>query len=178
MPFKLSRFLNSLSDHTDKDTQERLMQNRVAYDNSSTSPQAVNWIGNLMEDLEAIVGVDSAKAVMEACGQQCIGLSVLEKAKRLQQESHDIEDLLEKLNNAHIGGGYFRREEDHIYASYERCYCGSVSKTRLPITTIYCQCSCGWYRKLFETILGKPVRVELVDSIIHGASTCQFIIHI
>jgi len=115
---------------------------------------------------------------MEACGQQCIGQSVLDKAKSLKHGTGDIDEFLEKLNKAHIGGGKLRRDNSIIYASYERCYCGSVSKTQKPISLLYCQCSCGWYKKLFEATLGKPVKVELVDSIIHGADTCQFIIHI
>jgi predicted ArsR family transcriptional regulator len=131
-----------------------------------------------MDDLCVEIGEENAKGVMEACGQRCIGQSVLQKALKLQQVSRNFDDLLAKLNQEHIGGGNLWREENIIHASYEHCYCGSVSKTRKPISTIYCQCSCGWYKRLFETLLEKPLKVELLDSIIHGANTCQFIIHI
>jgi hypothetical protein len=178
MPFRLPQFLKSLNDRASKDQQEKLMQNRVPFDTLTTGTQKARWIGNLMDDLSVEIGVENAKTVMEACGQRCIGNNVLEKARLIQKESQDIDVMLDKLNHAHIGGGRLRREGEVIYASYERCYCGSVSKTRIPISTIYCQCSCGWYKKLYETILDKPVKVELVDSIIHGADSCQFIIHI
>jgi predicted hydrocarbon binding protein len=178
MPFKLPRFLNNLDAHAIKGVHKELMQNRVPYDTLTTGSQTAKWIGNLVDDLVVDIGVDYAKVVMEACGQQCIGQSVLDKARLIKQDSSNIDEFLEKLNYAHIGGGKLRRENDVIYASYERCYCGSVSKTRQPISTIYCQCSCGWYKKLFEATLDKPVKVELLDSIIHGADTCQFIIHI
>jgi predicted hydrocarbon binding protein len=158
--------------------QEQLMQNRIAYDSVTANIQTAAWIRNLMDDLAVKIGEENAKAVMETCGTHCIGQSVLEKARNFQKATRDIDELLEKLNQAHIGGGKLRREENIVYASYERCYCGSVSKTRQPISTIYCQCSCGWYKKLFETLLDKPVKVELLDSIIHGAKTCRFIIHI
>ena len=178
MPFKLHRFLDNLDSHVSKRVHEQLMKNRVSYDTLTSGTQTASWIGNLLDELVDDIGVDKAKVVMEGCGQQCIGQSVLDKARFLKHHSSNIDEFLEKLNDAHIGGGKLRRENDVIYASYERCYCGSVSKTRQPISAIYCQCSCGWYRKLFETILHKPVTVELIDSIIHGADTCQFIIHI
>jgi predicted hydrocarbon binding protein len=178
MPFKLLRFLNNLDDHVSKSVHEKLMQNRVPYDTLTAGTQTARWIEGLMGDLAVEIGADEAKAVMEACGQQCIGQSVLDKARLLKQEASDLDEFLEKLNHAHIGGGKLQREGSVIYASYERCYCGSVSKTRQPISSTYCQCSCGWYKKLFEATLEKPVKVELLDSIIHGADTCQFIIHI
>jgi predicted hydrocarbon binding protein len=155
-----------------------LLQNRVEFKSLTTGAQTARWIGNLMDDLVVAVGPDKAKDVMEVCGRQCIGLSILDKARKIQQEARDIDELLAKLNQAHIGGGKMRREHDVIYASYEQCYCGSVSKAPTPINAVYCQCSCGWYKNLLETILGKPVKVELIDSIIHGANTCQFKIYI
>jgi predicted hydrocarbon binding protein len=178
MPFKILNFIDNLNDHTGKGLEERLLQNRVPYETLSTNNQTARWIGSLMDDLCVEIGNENAKSVMEACGQRCIGQSVLQKAFKLQQVSLDLDDLLGKLNQEHIGGGMLWREENMIHASYELCYCGSVSKTRKPISNIYCQCSCGWYKRLFETLLDKPVKVELLDSIIHGADNCQFIIHI
>ena len=178
MPFRLHRFLDNLRDQTSSNVQEKLLQNFAPFGSLMTSTQTAEWIKRLMDDLSIEIGVENAKVVMEACGRQCIGSSVIEKARLLSDSSHDIDELLIKLNQAHIGGGKLRRENDVIYACYERCYCGSVSKTQLPISTVYCECSCGWYKKLFEAVIDKPVRVELIDSIIHGADICQFIIYL
>jgi len=57
---------------------------------------------------------------------------------------------------------------------YERCYCGSVSQTKEPFSATYCYCSCGWYRQLFETLLERPVEVELLGSVIQGDENCRF----
>jgi predicted hydrocarbon binding protein len=152
----------------------RILKKRAQYESLTTSTQTSLWIRQLMEDLPEEIGLDCAKAVMESCGQRCIGQSVLEKARICYDDAQDIDEFLRKLNSTHIGGGNIRRESYLIFASYERCYCGSVSKTGTPISTIYCHCSCGWYKRLFQTVLGRPVQVELIDSIIHGAERCQF----
>ena len=178
MPFKLLRFQKVFADHVCKSMPERLMENRPSYDILTTGIQTANWIRTLVDDLVVEIGADEAKVVMEACGQQCIGQSVLDRARLLKQDTRNIDEFLERLNQAHIGGGKFRRDGSVIFASYERCYCGSVSKTRRPISSTYCQCSCGWYKKLFEATLYKPVNVILIDSIIHGAEKCQFQIYI
>jgi predicted hydrocarbon binding protein len=130
-----------------------------------------------MDDLDAQLGEELAKAVMEDCGRECIGSSVLAKALQIHAQATDLDDLLARLNQAHLGGGSLRREGELVYASYSRCYCGAVSKVRQPISASYCQCSCGWYARLFETLLHRPVRVELIDSIAHGADACNFVIH-
>ena len=178
MPFRIERFTKSLASHADPQAGAQLLQGRPPFETLTTPVQTVNWIGSLMVDLDQQLGPELANAVMEDCGQLCIGQSVLQKARQLQQQAADLDDLLARLNQAHIGGGQMRREGNKIHAAYPRCYCGSVSKTRQPISTTYCQCSCGWFKRLFETLLEKPVQVTLVDSIIHGADACRFIISI
>jgi hypothetical protein len=70
------------------------------------------------------------------------------------------------------------RDGEVIYAAYDRCYCGSVNKTRELFLATYCHCSCGWYQQLFETLLDRPVEVELLGSILQGDERCRFLIRI
>lgn len=176
MPFNPTRFTHSLQIHASQEEVACLMQHRPDYAALTTPAQTAHWIAILMDDLNTCLGEERAQAVMEDCGQQCIGSSPLQRAQQLQRQAAGLDDLLERLNQAHIGGGQLRREGDTIHATYQRCYCGSVSKTRQPISTTYCQCSCGWFKRLFETLLEKPVQVQLVDSIAHGADVCTFTI--
>ena len=116
--------------------------------------------------------------VVEACrkvGYRSAG--TLETARRLQRLSADIDDLLERLNQAHIGGGHLWRDPSGIHATYDRCYCGSVSKTPERISATYCGCSCGWFQQLFKALLDEPVTVELLGSVVQGDERCSFLIH-
>ena len=174
MPFRMQTFEDSLSIHTDQATKENLMAGSEIYAALATPLQKARWLRDLMGRLEDQVGKAVAAEIMEACGRRCIGSSVLEKARRVKQDAHDLDDLLDRLNQAHLGGGKLKREGKVIHASYERCYCGSVKQTQEPFSAVYCHCSCGWYKELFETILEKPVEVKLIESIIQGAQTCRF----
>lgn len=178
MPFKVQRFEQSLAAHVDHDIQAKLMQGCGVYDTIASPVKKARWIKGLMERLEEDVGEAVARKVMEGCGRQCISRSVLEKARKHWRQAETIDDFLDRLNQAHIGGGSLRREGNVIYGSYGRCYCGSVSQAREPIPSTYCYCSCGWYKMLFETVLERPVEVELLSSIAQGADACRFAIHI
>ena len=59
------------------------------------------------------------------------------------------------------------------------CFC-PVLRDRLeegmPLT--YCYCGAGWFRQQWEAATGKPVRVEVVQSVLKGDEVCQFAIHL
>ena len=38
----------------------------------------------------------------------------------------------------------------------------------------YCECSAGWYMRLFSEVFEKSVTVTIVDTIVNGASECVF----
>ncbi len=174
MPFKPHVFQENIAGRVPETTAEILAQACGDYDTLTTPLQRARCIKTMMDALDQAVDGPTRQAIMQACGRQCIGASTLDKARKLARTAADLDDLLVKLNQVHIGGGHLRREGDVIHATYVRCYCGSVNQTKAPISATYCQCSCGWYRQLFETLLERPVTVELVGSIIQGDESCQF----
>lgn len=178
MPFKIETFQNNIALRLNDPVKSRIIQACANYATLTGAQEKTRSIHDLMELLDREVDVDTRQAVMRACGHRCIGSSVIEKARRLQADARDLDDMLERLNQAHIGGGHLRRSGEAIHATYERCYCGSVSKTRQTFSATYCHCSCGWYQKLFETLLDRHVEVKLLQSIIQGDDNCQFLIHI
>lgn len=178
MPFRLQTFQGNVETCVEGVAKDKLSRACKAYATMTTPRQRTRCIGEMMGVLDREVDEETRRVIMEACGRRCIGASTLEKACRLQQEAHDLDDLLIRLNGTHIGGGHLQREGDVIHAAYDRCYCGAVSKVREPFSATYCHCSCGWYRQLFETLLHRPVEVELLGSIIQGDERCRFLIRV
>lgn len=52
------------------------------------------------------------------------------------------------------------------------CVCGMVDSKLTP--PYFCQCSIGWQKQTYETILGKQVGVELKESVLRGSKRCVF----
>jgi len=174
MPFRPQFFQDNIAGRVPETTAETLAQACADYDALTTPLQRARCLKGMMDALDQAVDEPTRQAIMQACGRQCIGASVIDKARKLAKTASDLDDLLAQLNQVHIGGGHLRREGDVIHATYTRCYCGSVNQTKAPFSATYCHCSCGWYRQLFETLLERPVTVELVSSIIQGDASCQF----
>ena len=42
----------------------------------------------------------------------------------------------------------------------------------------YCYCGAGFYKGIWEEILGKPVEVEVLESVIQGGDVCKIAIHL
>jgi len=174
MPFRPQVFQENIAERIPDTTAETLAQACAGYDTLTTPLQKARCLKGMMDALDQAVDAPTRQAIMQACGRQCIGASTLDKAHKIAKTAPDLDDLLAQLNQVHIGGGHLRREGDIIHATYTRCYCGSVNQTKEPVSATYCHCSCGWFRQLFETILERPVEVELLGSIIQGDEACRF----
>jgi hypothetical protein len=64
-------------------------------------------------------------------------------------------------------------------ASY--CHCALIRpaiRDGTPVSPTFCLCGSGWYKSLWEGVLGKPVRVEIVETVSQGAERCTFAIHL
>jgi len=57
------------------------------------------------------------------------------------------------------------------------CFC-PLNGVRQKTPKIACNCSLGWQKYTYETILGKEVRVELKESVLRGGKRCVFEIHV
>jgi predicted hydrocarbon binding protein len=176
MPFRSRVFQQNVECRLEGSVRDDLARACETYASLTTPQQKARAICGMMDVLDREVDEDTRRAIMEACGRHCIGASTLRTARRLHQEAQDLDELLSRLNAAHIGGGHLRREGNVIHAAYDRCYCGSVNRAREPLSATYCTCSCGWYRQLFETLLEQPVEVDLLASIAQGDERCRFLI--
>ena len=75
---------------------------------------------------------------------------------------------------------YFQAE-DPIEKRKLYCHCPRVrdgvgEDPQLPQT--YCYCGAGFYQGIWETVLGEPVQVEVLESVMHGGNVCKIVVHL
>ncbi|MFT3828537.1 MAG: hypothetical protein QM691_02410 [Opitutaceae bacterium] len=56
------------------------------------------------------------------------------------------------------------------------CFCPLVDTHNCP--KIVCDCSLGWQKQVYETLLGRPVEVALKESVVRGGKRCVFEVRI
>lgn len=115
----------------------------------------------------------NCKSAMRKCGKCCISNNVIKTAQKIYGHADNIENFLEKLNEAGIGGGSLRIDDGKIIGVYDRCYC-NVPKKIDKMNKTYCECSAGWFETLFSTVFEKEVKVKIRDTILNGADKCTF----
>jgi hypothetical protein len=64
----------------------------------------------------------------------------------------------------------------HLY-----CHCPRVRdgiEDELLPPEDYCYCGAGFYQGIWQEILGKPVKVEVLESVIQGGEVCRIAVHL
>lgn len=110
---------------------------------------------------------------MRKCGGSCLSANAVKIAKKLYAKSDNITEFLNLLNEADIGGKNLHISGDKIIAVYKKCYCNIPKKVE-NLNKNYCECSSGWYMRLFSEVFERKVTVKIVDTIVNGASECTF----
>jgi hypothetical protein len=65
------------------------------------------------------------------------------------------------------------RRKAYCHCSFVHPYLDEIP-TRLSST--FCYCGAGWYRRLWEGILGQPVKIEHVETLLRGNDQCTLTI--
>ena len=133
--------------------------------------------------------------IMTECSCECY-TEHIEEFRREYRKSGDIDKLLDIMygkvflvrpvregNIVHITKAP-RFPEEHRNAKtpeekrYYFCHCDHVRAIKGRISPTYCYCGAGWCKKIWEAVLEKPVRVDILKSVLQGDELCQFAVHI
>jgi predicted hydrocarbon binding protein len=140
--------------------------------------------GNLLSAIiEGLGGVDAETRarVMEACGEACAREEfwgpAIEIARRIAEEETDLGRILERANGELLWCGKWVRENDVNVCTCTECGCLLVNQGVVKMNATLCLCSMGWVKTIFETLLGKPARVELEKALGRGDDVCRYVVY-
>jgi len=171
-------------------TERKVMEGSEKISPKTGKTEIAKWVKGAMERLDALVDEGTRFQIMENCGHNCayVNLRVIERARARRRKYKSIDEFLEAEQQSPMRGTKLLREGNVLYQSYTpssyakslRCYCGLLRG--LPadetISRTYCHCSKGFVKKFWEGALEKPVKVDLIQSAVSGASECKFAIHL
>lgn len=158
-------------DHMDESDAAQIYSRIGSIAEDATPLKQARYINDLLNTAEEmnICMTDT----MRKCGGCCLSANAIKIARKLYAKSEDIAQFLELLNEADIGGRNLHISGDKIIAIYKKCYCNIPKKVE-QMNKQYCECSAGWYKKLFSAVFEKEVSVKIVDTIVNGATECTF----
>ncbi len=142
------------------------------------------WVRRFFEAIDRTLDEPARKKLMMANGKSCFAAyagppkkqpapDALEKftawiAAKGKEKGYSMEGkviLFEFASSAETGEA----------APPAVCLCSMAEAQKAgTISPTYCLCSVGYVKEMHERALGRPVEVELVDSVLRGGKRCRF----
>ncbi len=151
--------------------------------------EVAEWLKGAIDRLDKLVDEKTRTRIMEECGFNCarINRTHIARAGARRRRFKTLDEFIEAEQKNPMQGTRIERDGDIVYQYYEplstfnvRCYC--VIWKGLPkdenVSPTWCQCSKGFVIKLWEAYVGRPVKVELLESCISGANECRFKVYL
>ena len=136
-------------------------------------PWAQRRYARLLEILAAQTNDETVAAVLNQVGRFCAS-----QMKLLGQHAGDVDGFIREFSQRYHEEITFDRDRNVItVVSAERtdCTCPLICR-QTPGSA--CACSLGWQKHVYETLLGREVRVELKESVLRGGRRCVFAIQV
>jgi hypothetical protein len=123
--------------------------------------------------LNAHLSEDAKKKILEELGRTCAKdyISFAEKYKG------NLDGFLKAIQEEWGEQVEYDKNNQTIKIVGQKqtnCFCPFAKTGVTPID--FCNCSIGWQKENYETILGKPVSVTINESILRGGERCSFTI--
>jgi hypothetical protein len=173
-----------------KTASKLVMQGSDLVTKATSKDDIALWVQDALRRMDATIGEEKRIQIMEHCGRNCASVNtrVIESAIKRRKKFKDLDLFLEAEQQKPMKGTRLRREGTILYQYYTphaftpqmRCYC-SLLRGLPEDTTVsqtYCHCSKAFVQTLWEGVLERPIKVELLQSVISGDSECKFAIHL
>ena len=129
-----------------------------------------NRFAKLIQILKQRLDEPTLKTVLEELGTECSkqydGL--------INKYKNDPTGFLQEIRNRWAATAEYDEKTGAIRVTEKAstCTCSLVQKGLTPPE--FCHCTIGWQRRTYSAVLGKPVEVELEESILRGGKRCIF----
>lgn len=137
----------------------------------------LNWVNDLMDTMDNVLGEETYIKLIEGCGRGCYNRHQFKK---------DISDAaqgdLDKLLIAYKKNFEVWKEGDTVHIRYGEkspgCYCPVLRNHTYNTKGLHCNCTKATHQAIFENALGRPFKVDILESIRRGGQTCHFLVHV
>lgn len=190
-----NRFSNQLVDVLGIEARDRMLECYTDVSHESSIEDRVKAVKCAIELLDDIASEDQKFEILSGCAH-VFPPELIAKMRRVYVQTKRIDDVLEAMT---IAGNYpkFTREGNVLYSSKQPynpvafakattrkekmqayCFCPMIKYNLDEVSGTFCYCGSGWSRRLWEGILDKPVKVEIVKSLTKDDDECTFAVHL
>ncbi len=135
------------------------------------------WLADLLDAMSVQLDEKTRIALVEACGRGCYRRHPFKQ--EMVAEAHGT---IEGLIAAYARRFEVWREGALVHVRYGRvsrgCYCPVLRDQPHRPDALHCHCTKATHRTIFEEALGRPVVVDILETVRRGGTTCHFVAHV
>lgn len=136
-----------------------------------------NWLQDLLDTMDKELDLQTKVKLIEGCGRGCFNRFQF-KQDIAAKGTNDLDKLIE----AYKQNFEIWKDNDIVHIRYgetsSQCYCPAVSYRKPTPNDVHCECTRTTHQTIFETALGRPLNVDILESLRRGGKTCHFAVHL
>ena len=137
-----------------------------------------NWVTDLMDTLDTEFDEPTKIKLMSGCGRGCF-----HRFQFKQDIAAKGKGNVDKLIDAYKANFEVWRDGDTVHIRYGEinkngCYCPAAKYRPGKPHDIHCYCTRATHQTIWETALGKPVQIDILQTVRRGDPTCHFLVHL
>ncbi len=162
----------------------------------SSAEERSDWVVSAIERLDRIAEEDEKCQVITKCAHDR-PVEDIQRFKEIFEKTQDIDEVIRAygenqawIEKPHRKGrilytskppcdpeAYAKaRTQDEIIKAY--CFCPVVKAALGKMPKTFCYCGAGWAEQLWNQVVGQPLKIEVVKSVIDGDDICKFAVHL
>ena len=136
-----------------------------------------NWLSDLLETMDKELELPIKVKLIEGCGRGCFNRFSF-KQDIAAKGANDLNKLIE----AYKQNFETWKDGDLVHIRYGEtsalCYCPAANYRKPKPNDVHCECTRTTHQTIFETALGRPFKIDILESLRRGGKTCHFAVHL
>jgi hypothetical protein len=158
-----------------------------------------DWIHTAMRRIDTLTDDSEKKYKILSCCAHVFPQQRIDHLRTIYEQRHDVDDVLREMyqdpdwyespvrkrnklyeRKVPFDGQAYQKAITPIEKRQAYCHCAFVrpylTESPARISPTFCWCGAGWYRRLWEGILGQPIQVEHIETLVKGNDGCTLVI--
>jgi len=193
------RLANSLGEVLGEAARQQVMAGIESVTVESSAETYRNWVHAAMRRIDTLTDDPEKKYRIVSCCAHVFPQHRIDHLRTIYEQRHEIDDVLREMyqdpdwyeDPVRKGNQLHMRKIPFDAEAYEKattpverrqayCHCAFVrpylTESPAKISPTFCWCGAGWYRRLWEGILGQPISIEHVETLVRGNDCCTLVI--
>jgi hypothetical protein len=136
-----------------------------------------NWLHDLLDTMDKELDLPTKVKLIEGCGRGCFN-----RFKFKQDIAAKGANSLDNLIEAYKQNFEIWKDGNLVHIRYgevsAQCYCPAANYRAPKPNDVHCECTRTTHQTIFETALGRPFKVDILESLRRGGKTCHFAVHL